>query len=68
MLRQEARSPKKCHGVIEPHWNAATSSVIMPHKAMNAVSAHPNWRCMFEAVNIISNEMIDSLARARVAT
>jgi hypothetical protein len=58
---------RNCHGSTAPHWNAETTPDRMLQEAMNTVSSKPMFRCCFEAVKILSNEMMDSFAKHRVA-
>lgn len=55
------------HGYVLPHWSDVAITDTTPHSAMKPVKPRPTWRCLFEAVSIISSDMIDSFARAKVA-
>jgi len=59
--------PVKCHGRRASHSKAAISSDTTPQSAIKPVNAHPNLRCMLDAVKIMRSDIIDNFARVRVA-
>lgn len=67
ILKHISSFPKKRHGSVVPHWKAARHIENTVQSPMKLASARPRLRWGFEAVRIMSSEMIDNFANPKVA-
>lgn len=67
MLKHISSFPKKRHGSVVPHWKAARHIENTVQSTMKPASDRPRFRWVFDAVRIMSSEMIDNFANPKVA-